>query len=200
MSSTVNCNTLLAGIAAANCVGLKNPGGVDGIVYFGSRSDLASVTIDGTSKEITAITLKAGKKLYKFAGKKETHELKTTVLVQKPKNMYTQSASLFLFPGSQIEVAAIEQLINAERLFCAVVTLGGRIKFYGIDENPWIAGDFDDERGLKCTGGDIIEGIEVTADNWTNVVLGGNFWSLPKLFNTATALSTNIATLEALCV
>jgi hypothetical protein len=200
MATATNCNTLLAGIAALNCIGAKNPGGVDGVVYIGSRSDLATVTIDGTSKDVTAITLKSGKKLYKFAGKKETHELKTAVKVQQPKNMYTQSVSLFLFPGTQIEVAAVEQLVNAERLFCAVVTLGGRIKFYGIDENPWISGDLDDERGLKCSAGDIIEGKEIVADNWSNIVLSGDFWCGPKLFKTSEVLATNIATLDALCV
>lgn len=201
MSEAANCNNLLnAAIAVANCLGHKNPGGVDGRVYFGFRSDLASVTIDGTSKELTAITLASGKKLYKYASLKNLHEFSVAVKVQKPKNMYTQNASLFLYPYTQLEAEAIEKLIDAEGLFCFVTLSNGRIKAYGIDTNPWIPSELYGERGLKCSAGSMTEGKTVDADNWTNVVLTGDFWNGPKLFLTSATLASNIATLDALCV
>lgn len=193
-----NCNTLLTTLTT-NCLGENRPGGVDGQVYIGNRSDLASITVDATSKEITALSLKATKKLVKLAGKNQMHELKTALKIMKPRNMFTQSASLFLYPYTQLDLIAIQNLALAKRLFVIVIGTDARIKIFGIDRNPWNAADLDDERGLQATGGDILEGKTIETDTWTNVQLGGDFYEVPFYFNTAVSLATNISTLDGLC-
>lgn len=196
--SYTNCLTLLTTLTA-NCLGINRPGGVDGVVYVGNRSDLASITVDATSKEITALSLKATKKLVKFSGKNEMHELKTVIKAMKPRNMFTQTASLFLWPYTQLDLIAIQNLALAQRLFVIVIGKDSRIKIFGIDRNPWNAADLDDERGLQATGGDILEGKTIETDTWTNIQLGGDFYEVPFYFNTAVSLATNISTLDGLC-
>lgn len=193
-----NCNNLLTTLTA-NCLGENRPGGVDGVVYIGNRSDLASITVDATSKEITALSLKATKKLVKLAGKNQMHELKTAIKAMKPRNMFTQTASLFFWPYTQLDLIAIQNLYLAKRLFIIVIGTDARIKIFGIDRNPWNAADLDDERGLQATGGDILEGKTIETDTWTNVQLGGDFYEVPFYFNTSVALATNITTLDGLC-
>lgn len=197
MSNSPSCSTLLAQMAAITCLGDKKPGGVDGVVYIGHRFDLASVTF-GTNGEITAFTLAASKKLYKFGGRKEEHEPKWSLVAQKPRNMFKQTVDLFLYPYTQAEIEAIQTLCLAERMFCIVVTSAGQVKVYGIDRNPWISGELDDERGLKPLSAEAAEGKTITADTFNKVTLEGDFYEMPKLFGPANSLSANLTTLNGM--
>ena len=198
MSVTPNCYSLTTGIATANCLGLNKPGGIDGTVYIGFRPDLDSVTF-GTDGEITAMTLDSGKKLVKFAGKKLDHEIKWTLVAQKPVNMFQIVADLFLYPYTQAEVKSIEALLKQKRMFIIYVTTGGQVKAAGIDVNPWIAGELDDERGLEASAGEAAEGKTMEADTFNKVTLQGNFFNLPKTYKPASTLATVISELDALC-
>jgi hypothetical protein len=197
MANTPSCSTLLAQLTANTCLGEKKPGGVDGLIYVGHRFELASATF-GTNGEVTAFTLASGKKLYKFAGKKEEHEPKWALVEQKPRNMFRQTIDLFFYPYTQSEIEAIQQLCLAERMFAIVITSAGQCKIYGIDRNPWVSGNLDDERGMKPIAAEAAEGKTISADTFNKVTLEGLFYEVPKLYGPANSLSTNLTALDAM--
>jgi hypothetical protein len=197
-SSSNRCNQLLAANFVASCGGLNKVGGIDGVVYIGFRPDIATLAL--TAGAITTFTLTSGKKLAKFGGKKEQHEITWESIPQKgvyPK--YKHSAKLVLYPELQADVNNLELLISSKRMFVIYVNLYGQVKTLGIDINPYIGGDFDDERGLKCLAAKGMEGVTFDADSWVEVPMEGEFWSAPKAYKPAVALATTIAELDALC-
>ena len=198
MSSSASCNEFLAANFIASCNGLQKVGGVDGTVYIGFRPDIATLTL-GTNGEITALTLTGGKYLYKFGGKKEQHEITSDLVPMKgafPK--YKHTAKMFLYPYSAADIQALENLLASKRMFLIYVSLSGQVKALGIDLNPYIGGDFDDERGLAPINEKWVEGINYAADSWSEVTLEGEFWSKPKLYKPDGVLADNIAALDAM--
>ena len=197
-SSSNSCNQLLVANFVASCGGLNKIGGIDGAVYIGFRPDIATLAL--TAGAITTFTLTSGKKLAKFTGKKEQHEIGWESIPMKGVNaMYKHSAKLFLYPETQADVVNLELLISSKRMFLIYVNLNGKVKTLGIDINPYIGGDFDDERGLSVTPAKYTEGVTVNADTWCELPMEGTFWSAPKFYKPAVALATTIAELDALC-
>ena len=197
MTNSPNCTTLLATMAAANCLGEKAPGGVDGRIYVGFRSDIASATF-GTNGEILTLVLKDGAVLYKFTGKPEKHDIKWTTVVQEPRNLFTHTGDLFFYPYTQAEFAAVEKLALAERMFVIYETRDGRVRAIGIDVDPYNA-SLDSGFGLKgqLEGG---EGAVFTAPKEQKATLTGTFFNGPKYYKPAATLATSIAELDALCI
>jgi hypothetical protein len=195
--SLPNCSTLITGAQAANCLGIKKPGGTMASIYVGLRSDLATLTI-GTDGEITAMTMKASKYLYKFTSQNHLHDLKSSV-VPKPtgKNMFKHGGVFTFFPYTPSEFASLEALLKSERMFAIIPTIAGQIKTLGLDVNPYVS-DIDDERGLMVTGGDITEGVKYEDRGSVTVHLEGEFFDLPKQYKPATSFATNITALDAL--
>jgi hypothetical protein len=198
MATAAACNTLIAANFIASCNGLNKVGGIDGTVYIGYRPDIATLAL--TAGAITTFTLGAGKKLAKFGGKKEQHEITCDLIPMKGVNMkYKHSAKLYLYPFTQADTIALENLLASKRMFLIYVNLQGQAKALGIDLNPFISTDFDDERGLAPTSEKWTEGINYNADSWSEVVLEGEFWSKPKTYFPAASLATTIAALDAMC-
>lgn len=197
MASSNSCNQLLTANQIASCLGLKKVGGIDGTVYIGFRNDIDTLTL-GSDGEITAMTLKAGKKLSKFGGNKEQHVVTWESVPMKGKAMFKHAANFFLYPYSQADVKQLEYLISSERMFAIYVNLAGQVKAIGIDIDPIFATDFVSERGLKVTTAKYQEGVTYAADTWCEVPMEGVFWNAPKLYKPATSLATNITDLDAL--
>jgi hypothetical protein len=183
-------------LETTNCLALEAPGGVDGVIYVGKRTDIASVTF-GANGEVTALTLKASTYLRKYASAKETNDFKYTTVVQKPRNMFTQTATISFWPYTPLEHEAVQKLGLIKRAFVIYVTADNRVKVAGIDRNPWKPGDMDDERGLS---GSIegAEGIVFTDSKAEKVTFTGNFYEKPKLFQPAIDTEDIITTLDAM--
>lgn len=194
--NTLDCTTLLKAMDETNCLALEAPGGVDGVIYVGKRTEINSVTF-GANGEVTALTLKAGKYLRKYASKKETNDFKHTTVEQEPRNMFTQSAVISFWPYTPAEWEALQLLALIRRAFVIYITADNRVKVAGIDRNPWKPGDMDDERGLKgkLEGG---EGIKFTDSKEQKISFTGNFFEIPKLYKPASETATVITELEAL--
>lgn len=196
-SSSNSCNQLLTANFISSCAGLNKIGGVDGTVYIGFRPDIATLAL--TAGAITTFTLTAGKKLAKFSGKKEQHDISWESVPMKGSNaMYKHMAKLYLYPETQADVANLELLISSKRMFLIYVNLNGKVKALGIDINPYIGGDFDDERGLSVQASKYTEGVTVSADTWCELPLEGNFWSAPKFYKPASSLATTITELDGM--
>jgi hypothetical protein len=196
-SSSNSCNQLLTANFISSCAGLTKIGGVDGTVYIGFRSDIATLAL--TAGAITTFTLASGKKLAKFSGKKEQHEITWESIPMKGSNaMYKHMAKLYLYPETQADVANLELLISSKRMFLIYVNLQGKVKALGIDINPYIGGDFDDERGLSVLPSTYTEGATVAADSWCELSMEGTFWSAPKFYKPAVTLATTITELDGL--
>lgn len=198
MASAASCNQIIAANFIASCNGLTKVGGIDGTVYIGFRPDIATLAL--TSGAITTLTLTSGKKLAKFGGKKEQHEITSELIPMKGVSQkYKHIAKLFLYPYTQADVVALENLLASKRMFLIYVNLQGQAKALGIDLNPFISTDYDDERGLAPQSEKWMEGLNYNADSWSEVTLEGEFWSKPKTYYPATSLATTIAALEAMC-
>jgi hypothetical protein len=195
MASSNSCNQLLTANQIASCNGLKKVGGIDGTVYIGFRSDIATLTL-GTDGEITTLTLASGKKLSKFGGNKEQHAVTWESVPMKGKAMFKHAANFFLYPYSQTDVKQLEFLISSERMFAIYVNLAGQVKAIGIDIDPIFATDFVSERGLKVTTAKYQEGVTYAADTWCEVPMEGVFWNAPKLYKPSASLAANITELD----
>ncbi len=184
-------------MATTNCLGLYKPGGADGVVYVGSRPDVATLTIGVTG--ITALTLKAGKVLYKYASKSYVHDAKGSLVVQENLNMFKHSITCKFFPFAQADWNALESLLKARRMFIIYISKAGKVIALGLDTNPYLS-DIDDERGLTPTSGDWAEGILQTDVGSLNVTLEGDFYNVRQEYKPAQSLATNITELDALLV
>lgn len=196
--STTNCSILLTGLDSVNCLGANKAGGVDGVFYVGFRADLASVTF-GTDGEITAMSMSSGKKLYKFAGLNNTHDIKAAKVKKGNITMFDQSADLILYPYTQAEVKALEAISSAKRMFLIYINAAGQTKAMGIDVNPVRVGEFDDERGLEASTTEFSEGKAIETENFSKLSLKGEFFNLIKVFKPASTRAANITLLDGLC-
>ena len=195
--ATPLCFTLTAGIATANCLGIEKPGGVYDKVYIGYRPDIATMTV-GTNGEITALTLKASKKLFPFASKKYVHDAKGSLVVQQNRNMFKHIFVGKLFPYTQSEWKSLEELLISKRMFIIYPTQAGQVKTLGLDVNPYVS-DIDDERGLAPTGSDWLEGINFADEGSITVTLEGDMFGMPKIYKPSETFAANIAALDLLC-
>ena len=182
----------------ASCAALDSPGGVGGVIYVGSRADLASVTF-GSNGEITAMALASGKYLRKYEGKQEKHDIKWTTVIQEPRNVFDITCDLFFWARSAMEWAAIQAMALAKRKFVIYTTADYQVKVAGIDKNPWKPGDLNDERGLNGSleGG---EGATFTAPKEQKVTFKMPMsFDIPKLYKPATTdTATILAELDAM--
>ena len=112
--------------------------------------------------------------------------------------MFKQSGALVFYPYTQAEITSLEKLCQAERMFAIYQNNAGQLKAVGIDVNPWIAGELDDERGLKAASSTFDEGKEVSTETDFKMSLEGEFYNMIILYKPAGSLATVIAELEAL--
>jgi hypothetical protein len=195
MSQTPDCTTLIKALRTVSCDGIKEPGGLEGEIYIGSRADLQSVTF-GTNGEITAIAMKSSKYLEKYVGKREKHLVTFATIEQEPRNMFESTGVFAFWPYTAAEYEAIEKLGLAEKKFIIYRTQSNRLKAIGLDVHPNTA-DIYYNNGLKGT----IEGTEgevFSTPIEKKVTFKGTFFSPPKLFRPATTLATVTSDLEAL--
>lgn len=128
----MSCATITKNILAT-CDGVRKPGGVNARVWVGYAADIDSVTFDATNgHEITAITMKTGKSLYKFEGRKEKNSTVSEMQVGENLNLFNQQVNLILYWGDAGELETLEKLANSEGLVLFVETNAGKIEVYGL--------------------------------------------------------------------
>jgi len=188
------CSFLTMGLDPT-CEALKKIGGVNKRVYIGQISDIDTITF-GNDGEITVLTLNTGASLKPFVGKKEKHQGTYELTAGETINLFNQSVILGLYFESDVERAAINELVNVEDMFAFVETNSGVIETYGIS-NSTILGY--DNFGLKATAGTGNgTGVLLNDDTIYRVTLSGNVPNLPMLFQPAQTLANALANLDSI--
>jgi hypothetical protein len=177
-----------------DCSATRRTGGANKAMYVGSLADVDSVT-KSTDGEVTAITMKTGKKLFKISGKK--YKNSGSYDLQKSENS-TQFAHTVVFAAyynTQIEKNAIERLAMADDLFFILQTNFGRTECYGLvgDNNAPAS-------GLEMTAAP--GGTGTVAEDASNSILTftGSEAKMPAYGKFGIDLSAELEVLEGLMV
>lgn len=182
---------------AASCDAVKKVGGVKSRFWIGQKPDIASLTF-GTNGEVTAMTLKAGKKLGQFEGMQFKNTGSTETTPNETRNLFNQTFTGVLFYKTQAELEAIETLLIGDRYFVIYETEAGQLKVKGIDKNPFNSADLGENRGLNISAGTGSDGTVLADTTGVTVTMVGEMYNFDKLYKPATALATVIAELVAL--
>lgn len=133
-----------------------NQGGIKNYVYLINWEDFheaQTLTIDGTSKEITAITLAEGTKGYKF----ESSSGSTQIMPSNPFrgvtaiNGFDHTVDVRILDNSQLSRLNIEKL-RFQKVVAIVPLLNGKFKLYGRNVGMRIV-DLQEMEGDADTGG-----------------------------------------------
>jgi len=181
--------SLLVGVQAS-CNAVKKVGGLDKRIYVASVDDLSAVTI-GTGNEVTAFTFKADKGFVKYVGKREKNSAGSDIEVGENVNLRNQTVSMAVYYETKEDLAALDTLIDTERVFVVVETNPGSLEVFGINKVNFSA------YGLKVTANPGSSGLVLNDSTAFVPVLSGGFTNLQLLYNPGTALATNITALDA---
>ncbi len=181
--------SLLVGVQAS-CNAIKKVGGLDKRIYVASVDDLSAVTI-GTGNEVTAFTFKTDKGFVKYVGKREKNSAGSDIEVGENVNLRNQTVSMAVYYETKEDLAALDTLIDTERVFVVVETNPGSLEVFGINKVNFGA------YGLKVSANPGTSGLVLNDSTAFVPVLSGGFTNLQLLYNPGTALATNIAALDA---
>lgn len=187
----MSCNTLTKCLISNPC---PQPAGINGRVWVGMVADIDTTTLTfGADGEISAFGLAAGKSLKKFVSRryKQTarHE---NVRGENGLVTYNHFVDLVHYINTQEDIAALEELNEAEDTFVLVQTNSAKIKAYGIGR-PDVTG-----YGLSGGEGGQTEGVAIGDDNTDKTTLSGELPNKPMMFKPSATLAANIAELDAL--
>lgn len=124
--------------------GTANPGGV-ARAWASDRADVASVTVDATTKDYTAITMASGKKFYEFQFLEETLEFTEEGAISNSSEVFTQQLGGTWSSWSQTDRNRLLDLYRASR--CGMVVIAefetGDCILFGINpEKPTVTGKY----------------------------------------------------------
>lgn len=185
----------LANSVRPGCAAKKKPGGVDKKVFFGLLEDIESITFDSETNAITAITFKSGKGLIEYDLKKDKNNATMALEVGENANLRNHTVNVVVNWDTADELAALEDLIDAEGIFSFIEQNGGNIEAYGINK-----GSNFNNFGLKTTTLDGSTGTVLNDPTAFNVALSGQHTNLQLLYKPSQTLTANLAELEALVV
>lgn len=192
----MDCNSdALLGNLEANCDAVKRMGGVKSTIYATRLANIDGVTVDATTQNLTAVTLKAGAKFLRLEGRKFRNTAGTELAVSdNGPRLRNQSASLRLFMKTQLQRNIADALLDQEDMVLFVPTNGGQIKVYGYSLPP------NESSGLAVTAGSESDGTAIADDTSLLITFSGAEYNLPPLFEVATGYADSIDYLEALVV
>lgn len=125
-------------------------GGMIKCLYAISLCDIDTITQDGTTKEITGITLKASTVFYEIGVKKNTHGFVNTATINDGGSKYFEQSVSFSIEGfDQATKNAFETMIDGEAVFIGI----------SADGNAHILGRLS---GAEMTEGTIGTGVAVS--------------------------------------
>jgi hypothetical protein len=191
----MSCLTLTRNLNP-DCAALRQEGGLNLRVWIGSVKDIASITYDSTLDNlVSAMTLAETKKLIRTFGK--MYKNNATISLEQGENFTArvQSAILTLYSKSAAEKMAIEDLIDAEQLFCIYETNSGNLEIMGLPRK----GKSPLNYGLTASAMDGTTGTLLNDPNHKIMTLSGQLPNMELQF-LDTDLATSIAALDTLSV
>jgi hypothetical protein len=181
--------SLLVGIQSS-CEAIKKVGGLDKRIYLGSIDDLDSVTL-GAGNSVTSFTFKAAKGFVKYIGKREKNSAGSDIEVGENVNLRNQTLSMAVYYESAADLAALDTLIDTERVFAVVETNPGTLEVFGINKVNFSA------YGLKVTANPGTSGLVLNDSTAFVPVLSGGFTNLQLIYKPSDTLAVGIAALDA---
>lgn len=188
----INANLL------ATCASLKRAGGIQPKVWIGNLADLDAYTQDGTTKDITAITLVSGAYLWTYTGKRDKHSGNIELQTGENVNTFKQILNLVLYTSTSLDEEKVEALCNAEDLFVIAQENDGQCSIWGLDLSAGTTAS--PAGGLNCEAATKGTGALVNERTPWSVTLSGQIRNADRRFiNTGTlaATLTYLATLES---
>lgn len=174
------------------CEALTALGGVNKTILVGQVSDINTIAF-GVDGEIITFSLVTGASLKSFSGKKEKNQGTYELVAGETVNLFNQAVILSLYFYNDAERAAINQLVNAEDMFCIVQTNAGQLEVYGIANGALLDYAAFGLEGTAGTGNGT--GILINDDKSYKVTLSGNVPNLPMTFLPTNTLAANLVTL-----
>lgn len=187
----MSCNNLTKCLISNPC---PTPAGINGRVWIGMIADIDTTTLTfGTDGDVTAFGLNSGASLKKFVSRryKQTarHE---NVKGENGRVTYNHFVDLVHYINNQEDVAALEELNEAEDLFCIVQLNSGKVKVYGLGR-PDVSG-----YGLSGGEGGQTEGVAIGDDNTDKTTLSGELPNKPMFYKPSASLASIISELDVL--
>lgn len=189
-----DCNSdALLGNILPDCDAIKRMGGVKAAIYATRLANISGVTVDATTKNLTAVTLETGAKFLKLEGRKFRNTAGTELAVSdNGPTLRNQSVTFRAFVKTALQRNAVDALWDQEDLVVFVPTNGGQIKVYGYSLPP------NESSGLAVTAGSETDGTAITDDTSLLVTFSGAEYNLPPIFEVATGYADSVDYLEAL--
>jgi hypothetical protein len=189
-----DCNSdALLGNIDADCDAVKRMGGVKATQYATRLANIDGVTIDPITKNITAITLKAGAKFLRLEGRKFRNTAGTELAVSdNGPRLRNQSVSFRAFVKTAVQRNAVDALLDQEDMVLFSPTNGGKVKVYGYSLPP------NESTGLSVTAGSESDGTAIADDTSLGITFSGSEYNLPPIFEVATGYADSIEYLEGL--
>lgn len=191
------CSLLTLGINPG-CAALQKLGGLNKRVYLLDKANLASYTIDGTSKMLTTIVMESTTKLYKFISKDNAKQAyKADLVVGANVNVWNHVLDMVLYADTQLELNAVRDLCRSSELYAIVQRNSGEFFILGLDiESGNLA---EPEGGLMATAGTMSSGITLQDDTSIKISLSGEVKHTPIRTFVAATQTLEIAYFDALC-
>lgn len=163
-----------------SCLAKRKPGGINKRIWHVQLADVDSYVQDGTSKDISDITLKASKKLSKLIGRKAKHSGAYELQVGENVNSVKQILNLVLYHETTLDREKIMNIANAEDQVFFVQNNAGQIEVFGLD---YQSGTVDEpEGGLNSESGSGGTGTIQNDDTSFKLSMSGDVRNLPPLF------------------
>lgn len=186
-----NCEIFLNNIDAS-CNALNKMGGARKKLYYVPTEDIDSVTFDPVDKHITAITLKADKKLYYIEGKKfrnnSTYELQVN---ENGPRLILQTVNVRAFYETQLEREAVENVMKLDAVTVILPLNDGTVDMFGYSKDQ-------DSIGLSVTAGGGGSGTAMGDDTSIGITFSGPEHNLPIQVLIGADFADTIAALDAL--
>lgn len=183
---------------APTCDSIKRVGGMGSFMYVCNLKDIASYTVDATSKDIETIVMEGSTTLYKIEGRKGKNSGSIELAKGDSVNTWMQKLNVVLYSHSSLLNTKIENLAEAEDLVFFVPDNGGYITVWGLDVN---SGSVSDPfGGLTAESGLMETGLEINGRKPMAMTFSGELRNTERYFNidSTPTYSSNIAYLEAL--
>lgn len=183
---------------APTCDSIKRVGGMGSYMYVCNLKDIASYTVDATSKDIETIVMESSTTLYKIEGRKGKNSGSVELSKGDSVNTWMQKLNVVLYSHSSLLNTKIENLAEAEDLVFFVPDNGGYITVWGLDVN---SGSVSDPfGGLTAESGLMETGLEINGRKPMAMTFSGELRNTERYFNidSTPTYTSNIAYLDAL--
>lgn len=192
-----SCGSLNTGFAPT-CDSIKRVGGLGSYMYVANLKDIASYTVDATSKDIETIVMEGSTVIYKVEGRKGMNSGSVELQKGDSVNTWMQKLNVIFYSHTSLLNTKIEAFAEAEDLVFFVPDNGGKITVWGLDVN---SGSVSDPfGGLTAETGLMETGLKINERKPMAITFSGELRNMERYFNidTSPTYDANITYLEAL--